>query len=139
MLIIYNEATGFVENTIIVGDFERLAEVYQAHGHKVAYATGIPMDRVHQIWVNDGIVELRPKVVVTGEVRSIQADGVDALHLGVAPSAYKLMVKLGDVVVHQEDSTDGTLEFSVDQPGVYLLTFEAEFPFYPFELTVEAT
>lgn len=135
MLIVYKD-NGFVDQVIMVGDFARLQPIYEKNGFKTVLGVGIKDPA--RIWVKDGAVELRPNVEVIGEVRPIKADGVDALRFEVNPKVYKVAVKLDDVVVHQEDGTDGKLEFATDHPGTYTLLFDAEFPYFPTEIQVEA-
>lgn len=135
MLLVYDEK-GFIEQAIMIGDFERLQAVYEANGKNTI--CGVNIAEPHKVYVRDGMVLMRPEIEIAGEVRPIRADGIDTLHFQVSPQAYKVTVKLNGVTVHQEDDTDGQLEFAVDHAGVYTLKFEAEFPYLPTELTLEA-
>ncbi len=135
MLLIYNE-TGFITQTITVGDFKALKEVYESHG-QMAIEIG-PRDDFMNLYVTKGVAKVRPNVKVTGEVRPISADGADTLRFSITPKVFDLKIALGDTVVHEESSKSGILEFAVDAPGVYKLEFSAAFPRHPITITVEA-
>ncbi|MGY4269733.1 hypothetical protein [Bradyrhizobium sp. USDA 4519] len=64
----------------------------------------------------------KPEVVITGEIRPIKADGIDALHLTVQPEKFTVYVWYDNKLVHQEDVTDGGIEFAIDQVGTFRVT-----------------
>ncbi len=135
MLLIYDE-TGFIQQTIIVGDFPALKTVYESHGK---FAIECPMRADHMnLYVKDGEVALRPNVEVAGEVRPIAADGVDTLHFTITPTDFSVKVSLNDLVVHEETSEAGAVDFAVTEPGTYKLEFSAAFPRHPVTITVVA-
>jgi hypothetical protein len=136
MLIVHDD-TGLVTQAIFVGDFERLKPIYEANGHLVLEADHV-LDTI-SIYVKNGQVLPRPPVAVSGEIRPIAADGVDTLKLTIEPASFALTIRLDGTIVHQESSPVGTLEFAVDHPGAYELSFEAAFPYCATVLTVEAT
>lgn len=135
MLLVSNP-TGFVEQVVLVGDFDALQEIYAAQGKAVTITEY--REDFYRLYIKDGEAVERPAVLVEGELRPIAADGVDALHFTVTPAAFTLTVRLDGLIVHQETSESGTLDFAVDQPGLYELTFEAAFPAWPTILTIEA-
>ncbi|ODM77806.1 hypothetical protein [Bradyrhizobium elkanii] len=75
--------------------------------------------------------EIRPKpeVVISGEIRPIKADGVDALHLTVQPEQFTVYVWFENRLVHQEGIVDGGLEFAIDQAGTFRVTIVAAQPY----------
>ncbi|WP_166295058.1 hypothetical protein [Bradyrhizobium sp. 2S1] len=75
--------------------------------------------------------EIRPKpeVVISGEIRPIKADGVDALHLTVQPETFAVYVWYDGKLVHQEDVADGKIEFAIDQAGAFRVTIVAAQPY----------
>lgn len=95
-------------------------------------------DDFARLYIRDGQAIERPAVAIDGEVRAIKADGQDALHLVVTPPTFTLTVRFGDLIVHQETSKAGTLDFAAEHPGQYEMTFEAAFPYWPLVLVVEA-
>ncbi|PDT77170.1 hypothetical protein [Bradyrhizobium sp. C9] len=64
----------------------------------------------------------KPEVIITGEIRPIKADGVDTLHLTVQPEKFTVYVWYDNKLVHQEDVTDGKIEFASDQVGTFRVT-----------------
>lgn len=133
MMGIYDD-TGFLEQTIFVGDFEKLQLLYEAAGKKVIQADQID----DKAYVANGVLTPRPEVAVTGAVRQIKADGLDSLHFDVAPGSFTLSLTLVGTVIQTESVTDGALDFSVTEPGSYTLLFNATFPYYPAQITVVA-
>ncbi|MHC2251049.1 hypothetical protein ACVILK_000741 [Bradyrhizobium embrapense] len=75
--------------------------------------------------------EIRPKpeVVISGEIRPIKADGIDVLHLTVRPEKFTVYVWFENRLVHQEDVTDGAIEFAIDQAGTFRVTIVAAQPY----------
>ncbi|WP_338700774.1 hypothetical protein V5279_21475 [Bradyrhizobium sp. 26S5] len=71
----------------------------------------------------------KPDVVISGEIRPIKADGVDALHLTVQPEKFSVYVWFENRLVHQEDVVDGGLEFAIDQAGTFRVTIVAAQPY----------
>ncbi|SEB99850.1 hypothetical protein [Bradyrhizobium erythrophlei] len=71
----------------------------------------------------------KPEIAITGDIRPIKADGVDALHLTVQPEKCTVYVWYDNKLVHQEDVTDGAIEFAIDQPGTFRVTIVAGHPY----------
>ncbi|NEU95034.1 hypothetical protein [Bradyrhizobium uaiense] len=89
-------------------------------------------------WVKDGQVVPKLDVEISGEVRSVKADGEDLLELAVAPAEFDATVVLDGAMVHSEHVTDGKLEFSVDHPGSYAIFVVPAHPYRVRRLDVEA-
>ncbi|UGY23086.1 hypothetical protein HU675_0034785 [Bradyrhizobium septentrionale] len=81
----------------------------------------------------------KPDVVISGEIRPIKADGVDALHLAVQPEKFTVYVWYDGKLVHQEDVADGKIEFAIDQAGAFRVTIVAAQPYKvgAFEVVVQ--
>lgn len=80
-------------------------------------------------YVKDGAVVPRPRLPA-GDV-SIKADGIDAYVLENLPAGSVLRLDGAEVVVD-----DGTLEFTTDEAGTYVLS--AGFPFVDWQVKVTA-
>lgn len=92
---------------------------------------------VANAYVKDGAITPKPPVVVTGDIRTIKADGSDALHLKVTPAEFDATVALGGAVIHREHITSGDIEFSVDHPGNYTIAIAAAHPYSIAKIEVE--
>ncbi|MBZ9600766.1 hypothetical protein [Phyllobacterium chamaecytisi] len=79
--------------------------------------------------VVDGAVVLRP-TLPSGDVE-IKADGIDAYVIDGLPTGSVLRLDGAEIVID-----DGTLEFTTDEPGIYV--FEASFPFVDWQVKVTA-
>ncbi|UFX42053.1 hypothetical protein HAP47_0022590 [Bradyrhizobium sp. 41S5] len=89
-------------------------------------------------WVRDGQVVPKLDVEISGEVRSVKADGEDLLELTVSPAEFDATVAFDGAMVHFEHVTDGKLEFSVDHPGSYAIFIAPAHPYRLKRLDVEA-
>lgn len=119
MLVIY-DSTGFIQQTINVGDFDALRTVYQANG-----LTTLDVDSIGDpsaLYVKDDRVLPRPVV-------SVIPSGPN--QFAVSPPSYSLTVKVGDVTVYTGSDTTGSLDLSGSQSGAYTLRFDAAFPYLP--------
>ncbi|OKO66994.1 hypothetical protein [Bradyrhizobium sp. NAS96.2] len=89
-------------------------------------------------WVKDGQIVPKLDVEISGEVRSVKADGEDLLELAVSPAEFDATVALDGALVHTEHVTDGRLEFAVDHPGRYSIFVVPAHPYRIKRLDVEA-
>ncbi|OKO67257.1 hypothetical protein AC628_39780 [Bradyrhizobium sp. NAS96.2] len=89
-------------------------------------------------WVKDGQIVPKLDVEISGEVRSVKADGEDLLELTVSPAEFDATVALDGAMVHFERVTDGRLEFAVDHPGRYSIFVAPAHPYRIRRLDVEA-
>ena len=113
-MLIVSDETGFVEQVVLVGHFDALRKIYQAQGKTVVDAEH--REDFARLYVKGGAAIERPAVTIDGELRPIKADGFDFLHLKVTPRAFTLTVRLGGLIVRQDRTNSGTLDFAVDQP-----------------------
>ncbi|MGY4224318.1 hypothetical protein ACVMIH_001679 [Bradyrhizobium sp. USDA 4503] len=131
--LIRHDETGFITQVILDAErpMEEISAAYTAAGIDHMLYDG-PVDiREAYVDVTKDPKEILPKpeVVVTGEIRPIKADGVDALHLTVQPEKFTVYVWFEGRLVHQEDVVDGGLEFAIDQAGTFRVTIVAAQPY----------
>ncbi|MCW2195024.1 hypothetical protein AB7M45_007797 [Bradyrhizobium elkanii] len=124
--LIRHDATGFITQVILDAErpMEEISAAYTAAGIDHMLYDG-PVDiREAYVDVTKEPKEVLPKpeVVITGDIRPIKADGVDALHLTVQPEQFTLYIWYDNKLVHQEDVTDGNIEFAIDQVGQFRVT-----------------
>ncbi|WP_050629326.1 hypothetical protein [Bradyrhizobium viridifuturi] len=89
-------------------------------------------------WVKDGQIVPKLDVEISGELRSVKADGEDLLELTVSPAEFDATVALDGALVHTEHVADGRLEFAVDHPGSYSIFVVPAHPYRAKRLDVEA-
>ncbi|UGA46740.1 hypothetical protein [Bradyrhizobium quebecense] len=89
-------------------------------------------------WVKNGEVVPKLDVEISGELRTVKADGEDLLQLTVSPAEFDATVALDGVMVHFEHVTDGMLSFAVDHPGIYAIFIAPAHPYRLKRLDVEA-
>lgn len=124
--LIRHDATGLITQVILDAErpMEEISAAYTAAGIDHMLYDGQVDIREAYVDVTKEPKEVLPKpdVIITGDIRPIKADGVDALHLTVQPEKFTVYVWYDNKLVHQEDVTDGAIEFAIDQPGAFRVT-----------------
>lgn len=137
MLVLYDER-GIITSCIIqhAETLEVLSERYADQGIPHVMHDG-PGDIVNS-YVKDGAVIDKPAITITGEIRSVKANGVDALTFTIDPPSFTIAVLLQNSMVHQENVTDGMFEFVTDHSGSYYVAITAAHPYKPSYMQIEA-
>ena len=141
MLVIYQDqgdGTGIINQCIVQSQFtlDVLAERYKAEGIPCIVHDGT--GDIFSSYVKDGAVVPKEEVTVTGDIRQLKADGVDALTLTVAPLAFNVSVLSAGKLIHQEQETNGQLVLSVDHPGTYTVVIDPGHPYLTKQFDIEA-
>ena len=142
-LIVYDE-NGRIEAAFwhTAQPIEEISAKYTEMGKRHQLYDGAENIAALYIDMADGeTIKVKPPIAVDSEDArtKIKADGVDSITFNVRPAKFTVAVMLnGDRVVHQEDVTDGSFEFSVDHPGTYQINLSAEHPYAPGYLVIEA-
>ncbi|MHC2241478.1 hypothetical protein [Bradyrhizobium elkanii] len=131
--LIRHDETGFITQVILdaARPMDEIAKSFTEAGiDHILYDGPVDITEAY-VDLSTDPPEIRPKpeVVISGEIRPIKADGVDALHLTVQPEAFTVYVWFENRLVHQEDVVDGGLEFAIDQAGTFRVTIVAAQPY----------
>lgn len=141
MLVIYDN-TGFVNQAILQADceLEMLSQRYDEMGvpNLLYEGEGDIFNLYVDVTTTPHRALQKPPIAIAGENRPVKADGIDTLEFQLEPMNANVMVTFHGQVVHQEDLTDGKIEFAVDQAGTYELRIEAAFPYAAAVVTIEA-
>jgi hypothetical protein len=139
MLVCYDQ-TGMINQCIIQAPvtLEELAARYTEMGVPHLLVQTDSPENIYTHYVKNGEFTPMPVIAVAGENRPIAADGVDMLTFTVE-TAVKVQVWLGKTLVHEEQVTDGSIEFATDHPGSYRVDVSGEFPWLGTSFVVEAS
>lgn len=140
MILIFNQ-TGFIEQVQFNGDYDRLKPLYKADGLLVMHTTET-LD-LRRVYIDNPTDELRRRVVPRPEVEvafdrdTLKADGIDEIVL-TPNMPCKVAVTHNDIFVKDGELDGEPLHFSVNQAGIYAISFSAEFPYLPAVVFLEA-
>ena len=93
---------------------------------------------VENYYIKNDKLTLKPVMTPTVSKTSIAANSIDIVYISNLPAGSikcSILTPTGDHKVLT--ITDGALDFTTDQRGVYNLTFE-QFPYQPYEVTINA-